>query len=148
MLKRLWNAEGGAILSAELIILMTMLVIGLMVGLHAVQSALVTELTDVGQAIGAMNQSFSFPGFAQNSLLAGNTNGSATGNTAGNLVPGVGSTGGAATAGSLFLDSLDLDDIGPTQPLGGIGQSVTVLTAPVGESGSTTVGGGVGAPGI
>ena len=34
MLKRLWNDEGGAIISAELVLVATILVIGMIVGLE------------------------------------------------------------------------------------------------------------------
>jgi hypothetical protein len=110
MLTRLWNDEGGAILSAELILIMTMLVIGLIVGLHAVQKAIVTELVDVAQAIGSLNQSYIYMGFQ-----AGN----------GNQVS-------ALTAGSQFTDARDLDDnvndngsVNQQTP-GSIGQGVSV----------------------
>lgn len=62
MLKTLWNDESGAILSAELVLIMTILVIGLIVGLSELQDAVVNELNDVGEAIGALNQSYYFHG--------------------------------------------------------------------------------------
>jgi len=62
MLRRLWADEGGAILSAELILIMTLLVIGMIVGLKALQSAIVTKLGDVVAAIASLNTSFSFTG--------------------------------------------------------------------------------------
>lgn len=62
MLKNLWNDEVGALLSAEFILLATILVIGAIVGLKAVQEAVVTELADVGGAIGSINQSFTWTG--------------------------------------------------------------------------------------
>ena len=57
MFSRLWNDESGAILSAELVLIMTILVIGLIVGMSELQDAIVNELNDVGEAIGALNQS-------------------------------------------------------------------------------------------
>jgi Flp pilus assembly pilin Flp len=62
MLKTLWNDETGAILSAELVLIMTILVIGMIVGLSELQDAVVNELNDVGEAIGSLNQSFFFHG--------------------------------------------------------------------------------------
>ncbi|MCC7420438.1 MAG: hypothetical protein IT428_09165 [Planctomycetaceae bacterium] len=62
MLKTLWLDEAGAILSAELVLIMTLLVIGMIVGLSELQDAVVNELNDVGEAIGALNQSFFFHG--------------------------------------------------------------------------------------
>lgn len=62
MLKRLWKCEGGAIISAELVLVMTILVIGCIVGLTCVRNAVVGELSTVGEAIGSLNQSYAFPG--------------------------------------------------------------------------------------
>jgi len=62
MLKSFWNDEAGFIVSAELILVSTILVIGLIVGLIEVQSAVIHELNDVGEAIGSVNQSYSYPG--------------------------------------------------------------------------------------
>lgn len=63
MLKTLWNDELGFIVSAELVLVATILVIGVIVGLVSVQCSVVAELNDVGDAIGSMNQSFSTSGF-------------------------------------------------------------------------------------
>lgn len=60
MLKNLWNDEVGALLSAEFILLATILVIGAIVGLKAVQEAITVELADVGAAISSVNQSYSW----------------------------------------------------------------------------------------
>ena len=60
MLKKLWNDDAGAILSAELILVTTIVVIGSIVGLASVRDAIVTELADVAQAIANLNQSFQF----------------------------------------------------------------------------------------
>ncbi len=66
MLKALWNDEAGFIVSAELVLVATILVIGLIVGLSEVQHAVVSELNDVGEAIGELNQCYSFSGFHKN----------------------------------------------------------------------------------
>lgn len=63
MLTQLWNDEAGFIISAELVLVATILVIGCIVGLSEVQHAVVNELNDVGDAIGSINQSYSFSGF-------------------------------------------------------------------------------------
>ncbi|SFH83008.1 hypothetical protein [Planctomicrobium piriforme] len=55
--------EAGFIISAELVLVATLLVIGLIVGLSEVQYAVVQELNDVADAIGALNQSYCFSGF-------------------------------------------------------------------------------------
>jgi hypothetical protein len=65
MLTRLLQDEGGFVVSAELVLIATLLVIGLIVGLSEVQHAVVAELNDVGDAIGKLNQSYHFTGFAK-----------------------------------------------------------------------------------
>jgi Flp pilus assembly pilin Flp len=60
MLNRLWNEEAGAIVSAEIVLIMTILVIGMVVGLKSVRDSVVTELADVAQAIANLDQSYSF----------------------------------------------------------------------------------------
>jgi Flp pilus assembly pilin Flp len=63
MLKMLLNDEAGFIISAELVLVATLLVIGMIVGLSEVQHAVVSELNDVADAIGELNQAYSFSGF-------------------------------------------------------------------------------------
>jgi Flp pilus assembly pilin Flp len=62
MLRRFWNDEAGFVVSAELILIATILVIGLIVGLAVLRNQVVQELVDVGQAIGSISQSFCFSG--------------------------------------------------------------------------------------
>ena len=63
MLKNFWNNEAGFVISAELTLVLTIAVIGIIVGLSHVAMAVNEELSDVAQAIGSLNQSFSFTGF-------------------------------------------------------------------------------------
>lgn len=77
---KLWNDEAGAVLSAELVLVLTIVVIGVLVGLKALQAAVVTELTDVAGAVGSLNQSYSYGGIE---------------------------SCGAAVAGSAFQDTTD-----------------------------------------
>ena len=63
MFQQLLNDEAGFIVSAELVLVATLLVIGLIVGLSEVQHALVSELNDIADAIGELNLCFSFSGF-------------------------------------------------------------------------------------
>jgi Flp pilus assembly pilin Flp len=65
MIRQLLNDEAGFIISAELVLVATLLVIGLIVGLSEVQHAINSELDDVGNAIGKLNQSYSFSGFTK-----------------------------------------------------------------------------------
>lgn len=62
MLKALWNDEAGIILSAELVLIATILVLGLVVGLVELQCAVVGELSDLGDAFGNLSQSFKTSG--------------------------------------------------------------------------------------
>ncbi|HCS52834.1 hypothetical protein [Rubinisphaera sp.] len=64
MFTELMNDEAGFIVSAELVLIATILVIGLIVGLSEVQHAIVSELNDVGDAIGTLNQSYFYSGFS------------------------------------------------------------------------------------
>src|SRR2546423_97942 len=57
---RLMKEEAGAIVSAEIVLIMTILVIGMIVGLKSVRDSVVTELADVAQAIANLDQSYSF----------------------------------------------------------------------------------------
>ena len=63
MFQALLNDEAGFIISAELVLVATILVIGMIVGLSEVQHAVVTELNDVADAIGELNQCYYFSGF-------------------------------------------------------------------------------------
>jgi len=58
----LYNDEAGFIVSAELVLVATIGVIGLVVGLTEVAWGVNQELEDVGAAIGAINQSYAYQG--------------------------------------------------------------------------------------
>lgn len=58
-----WNDETGFLVSAEMVLVATIVVLALVVGLSEIAVALTTELDDIGNAIGALNQSYSFSGF-------------------------------------------------------------------------------------
>ena len=83
MMKKLWNDEVGAIVSAELVLVLTILVIGMIAGLASLRDAVVSELADVAQAIANVNQSYSYGGITAHC---------------------------AATAGSQFIDLVDFCD--------------------------------------
>lgn len=82
--------EAGFIVSAELVLVATILVIGLIVGLSELQHGVVQELNDVGDAIGNLNQSYFFSGFR------------ATKSAGGTAV-----VDKAYTRGSTFVDQID-----------------------------------------
>lgn len=61
-LKALWSDESGAIVSTEIVLVITILGIGMVVGLAAVRNSVVTELADVAQAVANVDQSYSYSG--------------------------------------------------------------------------------------
>jgi len=67
MLRKLWNDEAGAIVSAEIVLVATILVIAMVTGLASLRDAVVTELADVGAAIGNMDQSYTVGGIVAHS---------------------------------------------------------------------------------
>jgi hypothetical protein len=72
LMSRLWNDDAGYILSAESVFLVTITVLGLITGWVAVRNSVVSELTEVGNAIGALDQSYSFTGLSNcDSFTAG-----------------------------------------------------------------------------
>ena len=75
--------KGGFVVTSELLLIVTILVIGLIVGMVTLRNAVNTELEDVAEAIGDLNQSYDFQG-----LLADNSS--------------------AITAGSGFQDAPDI----------------------------------------
>jgi hypothetical protein len=62
LLTKLYNDEAGFIVSAELILVSTIVVLGLIVGLSEVSHGINQELEDVGSAFGSINQSYTYSG--------------------------------------------------------------------------------------
>ncbi len=62
MLQNLWNDESGVILSAEIVLIGTILILGMIVGLVELQCAVVGELSDLGDAFGNFDQSYQTSG--------------------------------------------------------------------------------------
>jgi Flp pilus assembly pilin Flp len=110
--------EGGFIISAELVLVATICVIGLIVGLSEVQHAINAELNDVGDAIGKLNQGFFFSGFHKRDF--------------GGIVH-------ALTFGSIFIDTTDACDCNQCD----MSCDAPVLEGPKGIGGN--FGGGFGA---
>jgi len=72
MVRALWNDEAGFVISTELLLVATILVLGVIVGLVSVRNNVVTELADLAGAIGALDQTYGFSGItACNSGTAG-----------------------------------------------------------------------------
>ncbi len=59
----LWNDEAGFVVSAELILIATIVVLSLVVGLSEVANGVNEELEDVGSAVGSINQTLRYSGF-------------------------------------------------------------------------------------
>ena len=59
-LKQLWNDETGFLLSAELVLITTILTLGMVVGLSSVSAAINNEMFDVSRAFSAVNQGYRY----------------------------------------------------------------------------------------
>ncbi len=79
MFKGFVRSEDGFLLSSEALLIGTIAVLGLLVGLVSVRDAVVNELGDFSQAIGLLNQSYTYTGVTdtnvttQGGLLADTT---------------------------------------------------------------------------
>lgn len=60
--RALLHDENGFIISTELVVVATLLVVGLITGVQAVQTSVVGEMSEVAAAIGSINQSYVLPG--------------------------------------------------------------------------------------
>ena len=63
LLHALWKDETGVILSAELVMLGTLGVVGATVGLHTAAKSVNEEMTDFARAMRSLDQSYSVPGY-------------------------------------------------------------------------------------
>lgn len=61
--KQFWHDQAGFIISAELVLISTVLVIGLVTGLTCLRNAVNDELSDVACAISSLDQSYCYTGF-------------------------------------------------------------------------------------
>ena len=103
-LHALWRDESGFVVTSELLIIVTIAVIGLIVGYVAIRDALVQELGDIAAAIGALDQSYSYNGVS-NSCSA------------------------AFSRGSSFTDAIDACDL-PNAPTAGTVGSIRINVLP------------------
>jgi Flp pilus assembly pilin Flp len=60
LIRRMWNDEAGFVVSTELALVATILVIGMVVGLTTIRDQVVQELADIAGMISQLNQSYSF----------------------------------------------------------------------------------------
>lgn len=91
MLKTFIKDENGFIVSAEIVLIFTLVFCAVAVGIAVVRDALVHELGDVAESIGALNQSYNFVGIRAIAGQGENNN-------------------HASCSGSGFNDSADLCD--------------------------------------
>ena len=64
MLRSLWQDDAGVVVSADLVLVLTVAVLSMIVGLNELAAGVVHELADVGDAIGHLDQSYFVSGFA------------------------------------------------------------------------------------
>ncbi|MCO6457785.1 MAG: hypothetical protein J5I93_20970 [Pirellulaceae bacterium] len=60
MVRRFWSDDAGFVVSTELALVATILVIGLIVGLTSIRDQVVQELADIAGMVSQLNQSYSF----------------------------------------------------------------------------------------
>ncbi len=106
VLTQLWRDDLGFVVSSELVLIGTILVIGMIVGLATVRDQVVQELGDLGLAIGQINQSYSFSGITGHS---------------------------SSVAGSAFTDFLDFCDDASAQTPGEPPACIAIVEAEAGE---------------
>lgn len=70
------NKQRGFVLTSELVLIVTILVIGMTVGLVTMRDAMTAEMHDVAEAIGNLDQSYAFNGI-ENAQNTAAVNGSA-----------------------------------------------------------------------
>lgn len=58
--RQFWRDDAGFVVSAELIFITTIMVIGLIAGLAEIRNQMALELADLADAVSELNQSFSF----------------------------------------------------------------------------------------
>jgi len=108
LLRRLWTDEAGFVVSTELVLVATVLVIGLLVGLTELRNQVVQELGDVAMAIGNINQSYAYDGVLKDEV--------------------------GETAGSMFHDFEDFCQVdGPDDSLLSEPAGITVRVSPKDE---------------
>ncbi len=101
LMLKLWNDDGGALISVEWVFVATILVLGVTVGLVAVRNAVDSELVEFANAVSSLAQCYSFSGL---SLNCPNTGAGVCGSNTGIDVPhtqGFIGTGIPAPAGNI-----------------------------------------------
>jgi Flp pilus assembly pilin Flp len=73
MFQKFMSDEAGFIVSSELVLIATMVVLGLLVGLNTLRNSITSELNDVADAIGNINQDYSYSGLTGHSASVAGT---------------------------------------------------------------------------
>lgn len=63
LVRALWNDERGFIISAELVLIGTLCVLGLIAGMTLVRDSVAGEFTDIASAMRSLDQSYYYSGF-------------------------------------------------------------------------------------
>jgi hypothetical protein len=84
MFQSLWKDESGAILTLEIVLIATVVLLGVLAGLAALRDGIITELADLGGSISRLDQSYVIHGTTAHS---------------------------SATAGTVFNDLNDFGDV-------------------------------------
>jgi len=79
MFRQLISDESGFLVSAELVLVFTLVFCGVAVGMAVVRDALVQELGDVSEAIGAVNQSYGYRGIDAHDAVTCGSHGTCSG---------------------------------------------------------------------
>jgi hypothetical protein len=103
MLHKLWNDEIGFIISSELVLVATILVIGMIVGLSSLRDQVVQEMGDIAAAFSDITQAYTYSGVSGHA---------------------------SSTAGSNFVDLVDFCDDAGAQVLGAPSACVVVTASP------------------
>lgn len=105
MFQQFWNDESGFVVSTELVLIATVLVLGMIVGLTTLRDQVIAELADVAAAMSNTNQSYSYSGITGHS---------------------------SSTSGTYFDDNRDYCDENDN-PVGGDNHCITIVDATNGE---------------
>lgn len=101
MFQQFWSDENGFVVSTELVLIATVLVLGMVVGLTTLRDQVIAELADVAAAFANSNQSYSFSGITGHS---------------------------SSTAGSIFNDNTDFCDL-DADPVGSDAHCILIIDA-------------------
>jgi hypothetical protein len=73
ILQRLWGDDSGVILTLEIILIATVVLLGVLVGLASLRDGIITELADLGGSISNLDQSYVLHGAVSHSSATAGT---------------------------------------------------------------------------